>query len=116
MILTAGETLISPTHLEFSYTQKPVKMKSLCMCTYLWAVFLGNVFTAAVNFFIQNPDGSVKLQGASYFMFFVWVMLATAVLFVIVAPFYKGRTYLQDQAEHAPAEETAIGFAVQPEA
>ena len=116
VILTAGETLVSPTHLEFSYTQGPVKMKSLCMCTYLWAVFLGNVFTAAVNFFIQNPDGSVKLQGASYFMFFVWVMLATAVLFVIVAPFYKGRTYLQDQAEHAPAEETAIGFAVQPEA
>jgi len=42
VILTAGETLVSPTHLEFSYTQGPVKLKSLVMCTYLLAVSLGN--------------------------------------------------------------------------
>jgi len=116
VILTAGETLVSPTHLEFSYTQGPVKLKSLIMCTYLLAVSLGNQLTAAVNFFIQNPDGSVKLQGASYFMFFVWVMLGTAVLFAIITPFYKGRTYLQDQAAVAGEAEPAVGFAVQPEA
>ena len=103
VILTAGETLVSPTHLEFSYTQGPVKLKSLVMCTYLLAISLGNQFTAGVNFFIQNPDGTVKLQGASYFMFFVWVMLGTGVLFAIVTPFYKGRTYLQDQPEAALA-------------
>ena len=86
------------------------------MCTYLLAVSLGNQFTAAVDFFIQNPDGTVKLHGASYFMFFVWVLLGTAVLFVIVTPFYKGRTYLQDQAEASIEAETTVGFAVQPEA
>lgn len=116
VILTAGETLVSPTHLEFSYTQGPVKMKSLVMCTYLFAVSLGNSFTAAVNFFIQNPDGSVKLQGTSYFMFFFWVMLGTGVLFAIVSPFYKGRTYLQDQTAVTGEAEPAVGFAVQPEA
>ncbi len=116
VILTAGETLVSPTHLEFSYTQGPVKLKSLVMCTYLFAVSLGNQFTAAVNFFIQNPDGSVKLQGTSYFMFFVWVMLGTAILFAIVTPFYKGRTYLQDQTRVSGDAEPAMGFAVQPEA
>jgi POT family proton-dependent oligopeptide transporter len=116
VILTAGETLVSPTHLEFSYTQGPVKLKSLVMCTYLLAVSLGNQFTAAVNFFIQNPDGSVKLQGTSYFMFFVWVMLGTAVLFAIITPFYKGRTYLQDQTQVAGDAEPVLGFAVQPEA
>ncbi|HEY1583656.1 MAG TPA: POT family MFS transporter [Chthoniobacterales bacterium] len=116
VVLTAGETLVSPTHLEFSYTQGPVKLKSLIMCTYLLAVSLGNQFTAAVNFFIQNPDGTVKLQGASYFMFFVWVMLGTAVLFAIVSPFYKGRTYLQDQSAVTGDAEPAVGFAVQPEA
>lgn len=115
VILTAGETLVSPTHLEFSYTQGPVKMKSLVMCTYLLAVSLGNVFTAGVNFFIQNPDGSVKLQGASYFMFFTYVMLGTGVLFAIVMPFYKGRTYLQDQTAVTGDAEPALGFAVQPE-
>jgi POT family proton-dependent oligopeptide transporter len=116
VVLTAGETLVSPTHLEFSYTQGPVKLKSLCMCTYLLAVSLGNQFTAAVDFFIQNPDGTVKLHGASYFMFFVWVLLGTGVLFVIVTPFYKGRTYLQDQAEASIEAETTVGFAAQPEA
>ncbi len=115
VVLTAGETLVSPTHLEFSYTQGPIKLKSLVMCTYLLAISLGNQFTAAVNFFIQNPDGSVKLQGSSYFMFFVWVMLGTAVLFVIVTPFYRGRTYLQDQTNVAGEAEPQVGFAVQPE-
>ena len=115
VILTAGETLVSPTHLEFSYTQGPVKMKSLIMCTYLLAISSGNLFTALVNWFIQNPDGSVKLQGASYFMFFVWVMLGTAVLFAIVTPFYKGRTFLQDQAEDVEDVRTNIGLAAQPE-
>lgn len=115
VVLTAGETLVSPTHLEFSYTQGPVKMKSLIMCTYLFAISLGNQFTAFVNFFIQNSDGSVKLHGTSYFMFFVWVMVGTAVLFAIVAPFYKGRTYLQDQTQVAGDEEPGVGFVVQPE-
>jgi proton-dependent oligopeptide transporter, POT family len=115
VVLTAGETLVSPTHLEFAYTQGPVKLKSLIMCSYLLAVSLGNQFTAFVNFFIQNPDGSVKLHGTSYFMFFVWVMLGTAVLFAIVTPFYKGRTYLQDQTKVSGEAEPAIGFAVQPE-
>src|SRR3954468_2361686 len=116
VVLTVGETLVSPTHLEFSYTQGPVKMKSLVMCTYLIAISLGNLFTAGVNFFIQNPDGSVKLQGTSYFMFFVWVLLGTGVLFAIISPFYKGRTFLQDQTAVTGEAEPQIGFAVQPEA
>ena len=115
VVLTIGETLVSPVHLEFSYTQGPVKLKSLVMCTYLLAISLGNVFTAGVNFFIQNPDGTVKLQGASYFMFFTYVMLITGVLFAIVMPFYKGRTYLQGQAEDVEAVGTNIGLAAQPE-
>lgn len=78
-------------------------MKSLVMCTYLGSIALGNVFTAGVNFFIQNPDGSVKLTGASYFFFFVKVMLVTAVLFLFVSRFYRGRTHIQDEAETQPA-------------
>ena len=102
VVLTAAEVMVSVTHLEFAYTQAPKKMKSLVMCTYLVAISLGNVFTAAVNFLIQNPDGTLKLAGASYFFFFVIVMFATAVLFVFFARFYKGRTYIQDEAEAQP--------------
>ena len=83
VVLTAAEVMVSVTHLEFAYTQAPRKMKSLVMCTYLGAVSLGNAFTAAVNFFIQNSDGTLKLSGADYFYFFVKVMVVTAILFVI---------------------------------
>lgn len=99
LVLTAAEVLVSVTHLEFAYTQAPKKMKSLVMCTYLGAVSLGNVFTAAVNFFIQKPDGTVKLAGASYFFFFAGIMFVTAILFVMVAGFYRGQTHIQDTAE-----------------
>jgi POT family proton-dependent oligopeptide transporter len=98
VVLTAGEVMLSVTHLEFAYTQAPKKMKSLVMCTYLGAISLGNVFTAVVNFFIQNPDGTVKLTGAAYFYFFIKVMLVTAILFLVVSHFYRGKTYIQDEA------------------
>jgi len=102
VVLTAGEVMLSVTHLEFAYTQAPPKMKSLVMCTYLGSISLGNVFTAGVDFFIQNPDGSVKLTGASYFFFFVKVMLVTALLFIAVSYFYRGKTYLQEEPEGTP--------------
>ena len=86
--LTAGEVLVSVPHLEFSYTQAPKKMKSLVMCLYLGSIALGNTFTAAVNFFIQNKDGTSKLQGASYFWFFAALMLVTAIVYIPVARRY----------------------------
>ncbi len=92
VVLTAGEVLVSVTHLEFFYTQAPKALKSLVMCLYLGSIALGNVFTATVNVFIQNPDGTAKLTGARYFFFFVWVMLGTALLFLVISPFYGGRT------------------------
>jgi POT family proton-dependent oligopeptide transporter len=94
-----GRVLVSVTHLEFSHTQAPRKMKSLVMCLYLASISLGNVFTTIVNVFIQNPDGTVKLAGASYYWFFVKIMTLTAVLFLVVARFYRGRTYIQEEAE-----------------
>ena len=103
VVLTAGEVMLSVTHLEFAYTQAPRKMKSLVMCTYLASISLGNVFTAAVNFFIQNPDGSLKLKGSAYFGFFATLMLITAILFLFVSRFYHGKTYVQDDVAARPA-------------
>lgn len=98
LFLTASEIMVSVTHLEFAYTQAPKALKSLVMCTYLGAISLGNVFTAAVNFLIRNRDGTVKLSGASYFFFFVAVIFVTAVLFLFFSRFYQGKTYIQDEA------------------
>jgi len=40
--------------------------------------------------------GQTKLEGSSYFWFFTWLMLATAVLFIPYAVLYKGETILQE--------------------
>lgn len=65
--LTAGEVMISITGLEFSYTQAPKTMKSVIMAVWLFSVSLGNLFTSAVNHFIQVP-GVVQIEAniASY--------------------------------------------------
>ncbi len=97
LVLTAGEVMVSVTHLEFAYTQAPRKLKSVVMCTYLGAVALGNVFTARVNFYLEKT-GRTEIT-ASYFWFFVKVMLVTAVLWLVVSPFYRGKTYIQDEAD-----------------
>lgn len=99
IVITAGEVLVSITCLEFSYTQAPKRMKSLVMGIYYMSVSLGNAFTSAVNFFIQNEDGTSKLEGAQYYLFFSGLMFATAVAFIFVAMTYKQKTILQDDAE-----------------
>jgi POT family proton-dependent oligopeptide transporter len=96
-ILTASEVLVSITCLEFSYTQAPNAMKSLIMGFFMLSVSLGNIFTAAVIGFIQNPDGSSKLAGASYFYFFAGLMLITSLLFLLVVKYYIPKTYLHEE-------------------
>ena len=96
-IMTTAEVFVSITCLEFSYTQAPKKMKSLVMAFFLMSVSLGNVFVSAVNFFIQNDDGSSKLTGPDYYLFFSGCMLLTAIFFIPVALRYKEKTYIQDE-------------------
>lgn len=44
------------------------------------------------------------LVGPQYFMFFTWVMLAGALLFIIVAKFYQERTYVREDDDKLQAE------------
>lgn len=97
LLLTAAEVMVSITCLEFSYTQAPKTMKSFIMAFYFLSVAIGNLFTSAVNFFIQNEDGSSKLAGADYFWFFSVLMLLTACLFIWVIRYYTEKTYLHDE-------------------
>ncbi len=89
LLLTSAEVMVSITCLEFSYTQAPKTMKSFVMAFYFLSVAIGNLFTSAVNFFIQNNDGSSKLAGADYFWFFTGLMFIAAVLFLFVSHRYK---------------------------
>jgi len=97
VVITSAEVMVSITCLEFSYTQAPRALKSVVMALFLLSVSLGNAFTSLVNYFIQREDGSVILEGASYYWFFAGVMLAASLLFIWVAQCYQGKTYLQEE-------------------
>ena len=97
LVITSAEVMVSITCLEFSYTQAPRALKSVVMALFLLSISLGNAFTSLVNYFIQNADGSVMLDGASYYWFFAGVMLSASLLFIWVAQRYQGKTYLQGE-------------------
>ncbi|MGD8310334.1 MAG: POT family MFS transporter [Chromatiales bacterium] len=103
LVLTSAEIMVSITGLEFAYTQAPKRMKSFVMSFFMLSVAAGNLFTSGVNFFIRNPDGSVKLEGVDYYLFFTVLMLVTALLFALVARLYRGRTYIHEERAEALA-------------
>jgi POT family proton-dependent oligopeptide transporter len=96
LLLTSAEVMISVTCLEFSYTQAPRSMKSLVFGLFMASVAIGNLFTSLVNFFILNVDGTSKLDGADYYLFFAGLMLITALVFIPVARFYPEKSYMHE--------------------
>jgi dipeptide/tripeptide permease len=70
-------------------------MKSSVMALWLLTVASGELFVAGVNYLILAAG--YKLTPYDYFMFFAWLMFGAAVVFTIVASFYKYRTHLQSQ-------------------
>jgi POT family proton-dependent oligopeptide transporter len=79
-------------------------MKSLVMALFLFSVSLGNLFTSLVNVWIQNPDGSSKLSGTSYYLFFAGLMFVTTVLYVFYASVYRAQRYVQGVEPTGAAE------------
>lgn len=99
LLLTIAEVMVSITCMEFSYTQAPKRMKSLVMSLFYLSISIGNLFTAGVNQLIQNADGTTKLEGADYHLFFAGFMGATAMLFAIYAYFYNEEYIVQDELD-----------------
>ncbi|HRI27706.1 MAG TPA: POT family MFS transporter [Chitinophagales bacterium] len=108
VLLTAAEVMVSVTALEFAYTQAPNQLKSFVMSFYLLSVSAGNFIAAFVNKFIQNPDGSPKINETTYFLFFVILALLAALALYIYSTRYSEESYLQT-AEPADGEEAALG-------
>lgn len=101
VLMGAGEIMVAMTCLELSYKRAPRVLKSLVMAAFMLSVSLGNVFTGWVNYVIRRPDGSVALEGASYYLFFVGVMLGASLLYAWVA------SRMQDIHE-APEESSQV--------
>jgi POT family proton-dependent oligopeptide transporter len=101
LVLTASEVMVSITCLEFSYTQAPRSMKSFVMAFFMLSIAAGNLFTSAVNFVIDGKGGEGALAGADYYLFFAGLMMATAVLFTLLAQRYRGKICLQESVAEA---------------
>ncbi len=99
LMLTVAEMMVAITCMEYSYTQAPKRMKSLVMSLFYLSISMGNLFTAGVNQFIQNADGTTKLDDAAYHLFFAGFMGTTAILFAVYAHFYKEEFIVQDEVE-----------------
>ena len=107
-ILTLGEAMVSITGLEFSYTQSPNSMKSVVMALWLFAVATGNVLIAKFHGWNSLPGGKTRVTDLQFFNGCIWVMFGAACVFVLVASFYKGRTYLQGDDDDAKLAEADI--------
>jgi POT family proton-dependent oligopeptide transporter len=108
-LLSAGEVMVSITSLEFAYTQAPKHMKAIIMSLYLLSISAGNAFTALVHFFIANPDGTVKLQGAAYYNFYAALSIGCVAVFMFVARKYQEKSYFQSETLVPSAEVAAEG-------
>lgn len=94
MVLTAGEVLISITCLEYAYTQAPPSMKSTIMACFLLTVTVGNVIVSVIQHSKSTGGFFAQFQGASFFWLFVGICAATAVLFMLVSPRIKEKSYI----------------------
>ncbi|MFT4570410.1 MAG: POT family proton-dependent oligopeptide transporter [Hyphomicrobiaceae bacterium] len=98
LLITAAEVLVSITCLEFSYTQAPRSLKSVVMSLYFLSVTAGNLLTSGVNFFIERPDGSLRLEGAAYYLLFAGFMTVAAIAFTIATRGYRETLVLQEES------------------
>lgn len=94
VILTAGEVLVSITCLEYAYTQAPPSMKSTIMASYLLTVTLGNVLVSVIQNNISSGGFFAQFHGAGFFWLFTGICFATALLFMIISPRIKEKSYV----------------------
>ncbi|MEX0676321.1 MAG: hypothetical protein WD063_04560 [Pirellulales bacterium] len=91
-IMTVAEVLVSITGLEFAYTQAPRAMKSTIMSFWLLCVTMGNLLVA----FLAPLQKTIALS--QFFWLFAALMAGAAIIFLVLARFYTGKSYLQHDA------------------
>ncbi|WP_342648018.1 POT family MFS transporter [Mucilaginibacter sp. CSA2-8R] len=104
MVLSAGETLVSITGLEYAYTQSPKSMKSTMSAIWLLTVAAGNLFDVYVNNSIANHGFFSRFEGASYYWLFAGIMTAFILVYLFVSPRLKERNYVTEDENKVIAE------------
>jgi proton-dependent oligopeptide transporter, POT family len=82
LLMAIAEVLVSVTALEFAFSQAPKRMKSVVMGLWYVTIASGSLLTAAVS-------AVNRFQGVAYYNFFAAMMLGAAVVFTLVAWWYR---------------------------
>jgi POT family proton-dependent oligopeptide transporter len=88
VLLTLAEVLVATVALELVRARSPQTLKSIFLGMFFLGACVGNLVTAAVNSFLQNEDGTGKLSGPGYYLFFAILLSAMTVLFVVWSKFF----------------------------
>jgi POT family proton-dependent oligopeptide transporter len=103
IVLTTAEVLVSTTGLEFAFTQAAPEMKSTIMSFWLLTVAFGNLVVSAIT---KVFPGSGETAGAASvrtgrFLIYAELTFAVAILFSLVAAFYRYRAFSPDGGDAA---------------
>jgi POT family proton-dependent oligopeptide transporter len=94
IVLTTAEVLVSTTGLEFAFTQAAPEMKSTIMSFWLLTVAVGNLLVTAITKLLPgaaNGDTHGASVSTSRFLLYAGLTFVVAILFSIVAAFYRYR-------------------------
>ncbi len=97
-ILTAAEVLVSTTGLEFAFREAAPEMKSIIMSFWLLAIALGDLFIAVITKLLSNSTGDASVS-THRFLQYAGLTFVVAILFSIVAAFYKYRDPMAAQGK-----------------
>jgi proton-dependent oligopeptide transporter, POT family len=81
-LMAIAEVLVSVTALEFAFSQAPKRMKSVVMGLWYVTIASGSILTAVVA--TLN-----RFQGVAYYTFFAALMFGAAIVFALVARWYR---------------------------
>jgi len=95
IVITMAEVLVSTTGLEFAFREAAPSMKSTIMGFWNLTVAFGNLFVTLVTWFAgtvlgDGTSGNVSVT-PKIFMFYAGLTFFVAILFSIIAAFYKYR-------------------------
>src|SRR6266481_5377482 len=93
IVLTTAEVLVSTTGLEFAFTQAAPEMKSTIMSFWLLTVAFGSLLVTAITYVLSGsgPGAHSGSVSTSRFLIYAGLTFGVAVLFSIVAAFYRYR-------------------------
>ncbi len=99
LILTAAEVLFSTTGLEFAFREAAPEMKSTIMSFWLLTVSMGDLFVVTVTKLFASATDQAASVSTGRFMQYAGMTFVVAILFSLVAAFYKYRDKAAEQGK-----------------